>query len=286
MEQKREIKVSLSIVVCVFIILVLLVALGVVYYLGFVKNDNANEDVTEKNNISVNEQVPEVNNNVEEKLEEEKVEDNGSEQGLNKNKGKEAISLIAKEDTKFVINEIKNNGDTYIISANILEKEAKKISEQEYKSILEGQEITFRNIKWKYDKDTSSNDIVYLKAIGNYNNISYTPMLALIYNINEKTGYFSNTAGVKAELCDYLEEIEFDVSNDIKVCSYWGEFEYINGELICTSVDNGNTEAKTESIDYLMNFINNNKPGVYGSYEECIAYVSNGNVDAIKIFNK
>ena len=66
MEEKREIKVRLSTVVYLFIILVLVVALGVVYYLGFVKEDNviANKEVTEKNNISVNEQMPEKNNNV------------------------------------------------------------------------------------------------------------------------------------------------------------------------------------------------------------------------------
>lgn len=86
MGEKNEVKVRLSTVVCVFIILVLVVALGIVYYLGFVKNDNANNmivngevaqknnnveenvedrngELTEKNNIALNEQVTEENNN-------------------------------------------------------------------------------------------------------------------------------------------------------------------------------------------------------------------------------
>ena len=42
MEEKNEVKVRLSTVVYLFIILVLVVALGRVYYLGFIKDDNAN----------------------------------------------------------------------------------------------------------------------------------------------------------------------------------------------------------------------------------------------------
>ena len=58
MGEKKELKVRLSTVVCVFIILVLIVTLGVVYYLGFVKNDNtknmiANGEVAEKNNENI-----------------------------------------------------------------------------------------------------------------------------------------------------------------------------------------------------------------------------------------
>ena len=57
MEEKNELKVRLSTVVYLFIIVVLVVALGVVYYLGFVKSDNshnmiANGEVAEKNNNS------------------------------------------------------------------------------------------------------------------------------------------------------------------------------------------------------------------------------------------
>lgn len=62
MGENKEIKVRLSTVVYLFIILVLVVALGAVYYLGFVKDDNANGELTEKNNIAVNEQVTEKNN--------------------------------------------------------------------------------------------------------------------------------------------------------------------------------------------------------------------------------
>ena len=93
-----------------------------------------------------------------------KNSNNEFEQDLNKYKGKEAISLIAKENTRFVINEIKNNGDTYIINASILEKEPRKILEDEYNDILEGQEVTFRDIKWKYDKSINDEYATYLKS--------------------------------------------------------------------------------------------------------------------------
>lgn len=71
MEEKKPIKVRLSTVVYLVIILVLAIALGVVYYLGFVKDDKSNNmlstgEVVEKNDISINTQNPEPNNNVEE----------------------------------------------------------------------------------------------------------------------------------------------------------------------------------------------------------------------------
>ena len=56
MGERNEVKVRLSTVVCVFIILVLVVALGVVYYLGFVQN---NEKIAKLSNekISLQEQI-------------------------------------------------------------------------------------------------------------------------------------------------------------------------------------------------------------------------------------
>lgn len=58
MGEKNEVKVRFSTVVYLFIILVLVVALGAVYYLGFVKNDKANNmiasgELTENNNENV-----------------------------------------------------------------------------------------------------------------------------------------------------------------------------------------------------------------------------------------
>lgn len=283
MEENKEIKVRLSTVIYLFIILVLVVALGVTYYLGFVKDDNSDNMISKENNIYVNEQVTETNNNIE-----EKVENNGNEQDLNKYKGNEAINIIAKEDTRFVINEIKNNGDTYIISANILEKEPRKILEEEYKDILEGQEITFRDIKWKYNKSIDyGEDIIFLKSLKDYNNNQATEVIALQSSDNEGIRYFTNIAGVSSNLCDYSGvKVEFEVSKDIKVCKFWGEFEYVNGKLVYRSVENENIETTPQTIDTLIEILNNNEPGTYGFYEECIAYVSNGNVDAIQIFEK
>lgn len=292
MGENKEIKVRLSTVIFLFIIVVLIVALGVVYYFGFVKNDNANNmiangEVAEKNNISVNQQVPETNNDIEENVEEEKVENNGNEQDLNKYKGKEAISMIAKEDTRFVINEIKNNGDTYIISASILEKEPRKILEDEYNDILDGQEVTFRDIKWEYDKSINDEYATYLKSTKDYNNMQATAKLALRSGNTEGVRYFTNIAGVAGNLCDYSDvKVEFEVSKDIKVCSFFGKFEYVNGKIVCKNIDDENIGTTAQTIDTLIESCNNNEPGTGGTYEECIAYVSNGKVDAIKIFEK
>ena len=48
MENKKEIKISLGIVICIVIIIFLIIALGIVYYLGFLKNDNNKKIELEK----------------------------------------------------------------------------------------------------------------------------------------------------------------------------------------------------------------------------------------------
>ena len=68
MDEKKTIKVSLGTTVCIFIIILLIVVLGVVYYLGFVK-DNAKEqniqsNITEQNSSIINtENNNEIENN-------------------------------------------------------------------------------------------------------------------------------------------------------------------------------------------------------------------------------
>lgn len=64
MEEKKAVKVSLGTVVCIFVIALLIVALGIVYYLGFVKNNQqiiALKDevnvLKSKNNVSQSEEV-------------------------------------------------------------------------------------------------------------------------------------------------------------------------------------------------------------------------------------
>ena len=88
MEEKKEIKVRLSTVVCVFIILVLVVALGVVYYLGFVKDDNSNNAIADG-------ELAEKNNNVE-----VNVEDRNEELEVKNNIGLNEQVTEEKEDTK------------------------------------------------------------------------------------------------------------------------------------------------------------------------------------------
>lgn len=50
MDEKKSIKVSLGTTICIFIIILLIVALGVVYYLGYVKN---NEKINELENKTI-----------------------------------------------------------------------------------------------------------------------------------------------------------------------------------------------------------------------------------------
>lgn len=78
MGEKNEVKVRLSTVVCVFIILVLVVALGAVYYFGFVQKDKQLEKIetekiqVEKQKADLEKQIIELGKEVETEKTEEK----------------------------------------------------------------------------------------------------------------------------------------------------------------------------------------------------------------------
>ena len=61
MGENKEIKVRLSTVVYIFIILILAIALGVVYYLGFVKNDNVNNMIASVKEIENEKKIKKIN---------------------------------------------------------------------------------------------------------------------------------------------------------------------------------------------------------------------------------
>ena len=71
MVERKSIKVSLGTVICIFIIILLILALGVVYYLGFVKNKQEIKALKDevnalkiKDNISQSEEIEANTNNV------------------------------------------------------------------------------------------------------------------------------------------------------------------------------------------------------------------------------
>lgn len=77
MGEKKTIEISLGTVICIFIIIILLVALGVTYYLGFVKDDNKvrNPEKDVVNTVGNNEtnNVEETVNTIEENANVEKT---------------------------------------------------------------------------------------------------------------------------------------------------------------------------------------------------------------------
>ncbi|MBQ3145410.1 MAG: hypothetical protein IJB90_02375 [Clostridia bacterium] len=167
MEEKKEIKVRLSTVVYLFIILVLVGALGVVYYLGFVKDDNANNmiangEVAEKNNISVNEQVPEVNNNVEEKEE------------LKKDQKQEIINILKNtNNSKAYFNVLKINYENEKYNVEVEYSTPVVISENEFNNLKKDKEITLNNEKYEYVTDNDSANGYIQKNNQKYEVINY-----------------------------------------------------------------------------------------------------------------
>ena len=197
-----------------------------------------------------------------------------------KNNQSETINKLSKEDTYFVIKDIKEKENKYEITAYILEQESRRFSEEEYNKILNGGKFTFRGSEWKL-KEMEGNkgyDSSAMKVA------SGDKMLYVLYDAETKDFYIENIAGVKTGgLEDYSSKmIKFEVDKDIYVGNYWTTFRNDSGKIKMEGV--GNEEGKASIIKELIEWTSDNN--VSGSYEECKATVIDGKIAAIQMFYK
>ena len=134
---------------------------------------------------------------------------------LNKNNQLEAqnkeevVSKLAKGDTYFVPKSIRKENGKYEVTAHLLKNEEKKISEDEYKKILEGEAFTFRDEKYKIDSNKNNeNDEKIIVTSGNNS-------LYVTKNYNKNYYYLEDISDEKAGgLADYEGDlVKFDVNN-------------------------------------------------------------------------
>ena len=184
----------------------------------------------------------------------------------------EINSILGPDKATFCIENIEKSGNDYIITATMLENESRKVSNAEYKDLINGKEITFRNQSWK--KSSEDDYFIYIK--------SGQDTLTVLKN--EKT--LSNVAGAASELRDYSNKIiKFKVSKDILIGEFWSYFKYDeNGQIKAYRINDDEIITNFESMSFerLLDI----SKGCKGTYDECIAYVKNGVVGAIKIFEK
>ncbi len=103
MGEKKELKVKLSTVILLFVILILIIALGVVYYLGFIKKDNINQNI---NMISTNNTVKETaetNTNIQQNTETTNNQQNNTETTNNQQNNTETNQTAQKDNSKNII---------------------------------------------------------------------------------------------------------------------------------------------------------------------------------------
>lgn len=197
----------------------------------------------------------------------------------------ESISKISKEDAYFVIEDIVEKGDKYEITANMLEKEARRFSEDEYNRILDGEKFAFRGTEWKLKElqvDEGYENSAMLVTSGN-------DSLWISYYTEEKAFCLENYAGVKSGgLADYSDDIiKFEVDKDIYVGSFWTSFSNDNGKIKIESANGGeNNNLETCTMKDLIDWNFGNEYSYSGSYEECKATVIDGKVVAIQMFVK
>lgn len=184
MGENKEIKVRLSTVVCIFVILILVVALVAVYYLGFIKDNNtnnmiANEDILEKSNNSNNtivngEIVVEKNNNI------------LNEQLIEKKEDIEKISDVPTTDLVAIYCDA-NNEKAELFFSYIKNGKIYYFHESDYEGKTTGQYYKFSiNLNGQYqyeEKMKQCEGIDNAKRIKMYN--SGTGILPTIYVITE-----------------------------------------------------------------------------------------------------
>lgn len=251
MENKGKITISLGTAICIFIIVLLVIALvGVICY-----NSNKGESKTTSNDN-------------------QKVENVLIEKESEKDYNAEAVEKISKEGTMFIIDKIYSKGDKYEVTAYILEENRKTFTQEEYNQILNGKEFNFRNKVWKYEpsKTTEGENFVQVKS-GN-------SLLALLFDKEDKVYFLENIAGAKTGgLDDTLKEsVKFELDKEF----------YFAGVLDSISVDNGilkierETEGETlkkSTINDLKRWVENN---CGGSYDELLAFAVNGKIVVIQ----
>ena len=251
MENKGKITISLGTAICIFIIVLLVIALvGVICY-----NSNKGESKTTSNDN-------------------QKVENVLIEKESEKDYNAEAVEKISKEGTRFIIDKIYSKGDKYEVTAYILEENRKTFTQEEYNQILNVKEFNFRNKVWKYEpsKTTEGENFVQVKS-GN-------SLLALLFDKEDKVYFLENIAGAKTGgLDDTLKEsVKFELDKEF----------YFAGVLDSISVDNGilkierETEGETlkkSTINDLKRWVENN---CGGSYDELLAFAVNGKIVVIQ----
>ena len=251
MENKGKITISLGTAICIFIIVLLVIALvGVICY-----NSNKGESKTTSNDN-------------------QKVENVLIEKESEKDYNAEAVEKISKEGTRFIIDKIYSKGDKYEVTAYILEENRKTFTQEEYNQILNGKEFNFRNKVWKYEpsKTTEGENFVQVKS-GN-------SLLALLFDKEDKVYFLENIAGAKTGgLDDTLKEsVKFELDKEFYFAGVLDSISVDNGILKIERETEGETLKKT-TINDLKRWVENN---CGGSYDELLAFAVNGKIVVIQ----
>ena len=273
MGETKVIKVRPSTVIFIILIVLLIAVCGALYYFGFVEKDKEIKTLeAEKKQVEAEKTQVEIQNEeLEKQIANAKKEENDKKTNTSVLTKEETQKILGPEDAYFCIEDIEKSGEDYVITAYILEKEPRILSDEEIENLKQGKEIQFRNQKWKLEGDYTTSNIVIKNKEGN------------VLGVSPETKKVLNVAGAAAELSDYSKQrISFNVSKDILIGNMFAEFIINNnGEIVLKY-------PETEDDKFLLTFddLLRQSKGCQGCYEECIAYVKDGIVYAIQIFEK
>ena len=239
MEEKKKIKISLGTIIYVTIIVVLVIALGTVYYLGFVKN---NSQTLKEENLKLKNEIMELKNQsrefTEEKIKEDsqKIENTYQDSYIYKHikEGAEVKTLfpegeiakienIEKKDNKYIINaEVYNTIKLTDTELDRLDqvinkyKEESKVYDSETEWMKAGEYlITENNNPYKCKAtgiDGEKEYFVYLIAENE------NPFFDIFLTLDKKEKFYLGREGAISETMK--RDVTIKVDNDINFVEY------------------------------------------------------------------
>ena len=263
MENNKNSNTGLKVFIFILILLVLLLAFGIFYYQNELKNANAALKQAQNSQTSTTTQ-----NTVTETT---TASDEKDLLTLS-----EIAKLFENEKRGFHVESVeKVDENTSIITAYLLTKEPRYLTDEEYENLQNGGTIKYRNKELSLKiSDNSFSPLV--DKDGN----QYPPL----FKDNEKWSVNVASAGPAGPSKDFEKEIKFKVSNDILIGTYWVSFKFDNdGNLVPYKVDTEEEITDTNSNNFvsLEKLVELSKNTAISG--DCSAFVKDGEVKAIRI---
>ena len=280
-QEKKGIKVGLgNVFLIVFLTIILTTAVIVGAYFILIKPTQKSENAV-KNDVANNTTANSVVNTVANTT----VENNTT------NVFKNYMDKSLDVTKKFVISNVEEKSESYVVTAYLLKDDYERISQETFNKIVnEGATISFRGKEYKFAENhfTELNDEYGYITLTSISGDSGTA-LAKIYDSNTKQPTneytFYQYAGKESYVKDYASStpVKFEVKKDVKIGDAFETF-YLDYAGKVNVKDYQNETLKQDETTTKQFFARTDIYNTTSAYGECVAYLLDDEVVAIQTF--